>query len=200
MIKQIYIPGDLGVGEILVKSVLLERGSRIRQSEVLLEISLNGQPRPLPSPFNGWVRRVLVKTGQVVRAGESVMLVDVIDNIDYRPDGQEFNASSELGGQGRRGLEREGQGGEYSAPLFDAPERGEGRGNQLPQNPLMQNMKEGVPPKMQASAANNQPAIDKMTEDASHDPELRQQLSQQLQHELNISPAPSVAPSPRVGG
>jgi hypothetical protein len=203
MIKQIYVPADLGVGEILVKTIFVERGARIRVGETLQNFSVGGVDRPFVSKYNGWVRMVVCRADQVVRPGELLMIIDAIEVGDYRPDGSEFNPESELGGQGRRGVEREGQskfGEGYSAPLFDAPERGQGMGNQLPQNPLMANMKEGVPPKMQASAASNQPAIDKMSEDASHDPELRQQLSLQLQQELQISPAPSVAPSNRPGG
>lgn len=203
MIKPIYIPNDLGAAEVVVKSILLERGARLRRDLPLLELDVKGEKRVLVSPYNGWLRIILTKAGRAHRAGEVVLHVDVVESVDYRPDSAEFNQKTELGSEGRRGLEREGQKAfakAYSAPLFDAPERGEGQGNRLPQNPLMQNMKEGVPPKMQASAASNQPAIDKMSEEATHDPQLRQQLSLQLQQELNISPAPSVAPTPRAGG
>ncbi len=203
MIKQIYVPADLGAGEIIVTDIRVQRGSRIRHGEILLLFTVNGQERPYLSKYNGWVRMVVVRVGQVVRPGELLMLIDTVEPADYRPDGSEFNQKTELGGQGRRELERTGEakfGEGFSAPLFDAPERGEGKGNQMPQNPLMQNMKEGVPPKMQASAANNQPAIDKLSEDASNDPELRKQLSMQLQQELSITPSPTIAPTPRVGG
>lgn len=203
MIKQITVPADLGAGEIEVRTIFVKRGARIRVQETLLNFRVGGVEQTLVSKQNGFVRMVLCRAEQIVRPGELLMIIDSIEAADYRPDGSEFNPTSELGGQGRRGLEREGQsafGKGYSAPLFDAPERGQRLGNRLPQNPLMANMKEGVPPKMQSSAAQNQPAIDKMSEDASHDPELRQQLSLQLQQELQISPAPSVAPSHRPGG
>jgi hypothetical protein len=202
MIKQIYVPKDLAPGEIVIKVLRVERGARIRRGQVLLEFTVNQQPEAFFSQHDGWVRMLVGRPEQVMRPGELLMLIDMLEAIDYQPDGAEVSPQSELGGAGRRGLEREGQSQfakGYSAPLFDAPERGEGMGNRLPQNPLMRNMKEGVPPKMQASAANNQPAIDKMSEDASHDPELRQQLSKELQQELNISPAPSIAPSNRIG-
>lgn len=203
MIKQIYVPADLGAGEIIVKAIFVERGARIRVGDALLKFTVNGEERAFLSQHNGWVRMRVCRLEQVMRPGELLLSIDAIETVDYRPDSSEFNQQSELGGQGRRGIERDGQskfGEGYSAPLFDAPERGHGMGPQLPKNPLMRNMKEGVPPKMQASTSNNQPAIDKMSEEASHDPELRQQLSNELQQELHISPAPSVAPSNRMGG
>ena len=74
-----------------------------------------------------------------------------------------------------------------------------GQFNGLQQHPLMQNMKEGVPPKMSSDAANNPEAI-KELENAANDPELKIHLGQQLQKQLDIQPGPSSAPTPRPGG
>lgn len=198
MLKNIYLKTDLeGQHTTLVKRINVARGQRIRRQQVLMTIIKDAEIARIEAENDGWVRFVAVKEEQSLEGGDLLLIIDSVDINEYRLDDQEVNAHSELGQDGRRGSERDGQRqiGEHSGELFDAPEQSDGgMQRSVKQHPLLQNMKEGVPPKM-ADAKNNQPATDRFAEDASHDPKLQKQLSAQLQAQLHIAPGPSVSPT-----
>jgi pyruvate/2-oxoglutarate dehydrogenase complex dihydrolipoamide acyltransferase (E2) component len=199
MLKNIYLKKYPHVqSAISVKCINVKRGQRIRSDQVLITLVNNAEHIDIKAQNNGWVRFVAVKEKQALSIGDLLLIIDSVDTSDYRLDDQEVNPQSELGQEGRRGAEREGQRkiGTHSGELFDAPEKSEGGMRQsVKQHPLLQNMKEGVPPKM-ANAKNNQPATDRFAEDAAgNDPKLQKQLSAQLQAQLNITPGPNVSPS-----
>ena len=200
MLKNIYLQRAIaGECETLVQRVHAVVGQRIRAGQVLLELTVDGQPQTVTAECNCWVRFAAVREDQQPAVGDLLFIIDAIDTGEYRPDGQEVSAHSELGQDGRRGLEREGQrafGNDVSGQLFDAPQESEGQGQQrsVKEHPLLQRMKEGVPQKM-SNAENNQVATDRFAEDASNDPELQKQLSQKLEAQLQISQSPTVAPS-----
>ena len=203
MIKHLYVPpyieSDLPIEVI---DVQVKEGARLRRGSVMLTLRQDGILLPIRAEFDGWIRFIAVSRQQEVDKGQLLVIVDMIDTTDYRVDPAEFNTSTELGHEGRRGLERDGQKafGEHARVLFEeSQEKGMAQFNGLQQHPLMQNMKEGVPPKMGADAANNPEAI-KELENASNDPELKIQLGQKLQKQLSIQPGPSSAPTPRPGG
>lgn len=196
MLKNIYVPRDLPENLAIVYDIKVKRGDRMRRGQTLLLMKAGNTLIPIVSAYDAWVRYVAVKTEQQVSTGDLLLLVDAIETMDFRVDQGELN---ELGSEGRRGAERKGQNqfGQASGPLFDAPEAGNGLGNQgaVKQHPYTKNMKEGVPPKMNANAASNDPAIQHMVEEASNHPELKKQLSAQLQNQLSLSDAPSAAPT-----
>lgn len=200
MLKNIYLTNKISEQPVSVLSVKTEFGQRVRRGQLLLQLKgADGVLISFESPFNGWVRFVAVRAQQAVELGSLLLIVDTQDVDDYRIDAEEVNPHTELGKDGRRGAEREGQkvftkG--YATELFDAPVHQEGgqAQNRIKQHPLLQNMKEGVPPKM-SNAHNNQQATDRLAEDASHDPELRKQLDNKLQAQLNITPGHGAAPT-----
>ncbi len=198
MLKNIYLKADQqGQHTTLVKRTKVARGQRIRRHQVLMRIVKDAETIDITAETDGWVRFVAPHIGQSLSIGDLLFIIDSVDTSDYRLDGEEVNARSELGKEGRRGSEREGQRalGQHAAELFDAPEKSQGgQERSVKQHPLLQNMKEGVPPKM-ADAKNNQPATERLVEDAAGDPNLQKQLSAQLQAQLDISPGPSVSPT-----
>lgn len=204
MIKQIYVPNDIPAGSATVQAINVARGDRVYRNDVLLQLSVNGTKIPVVASDHGWVNYVFVKVGQESTAGQLLVLMNVVDVNEYRPDEQEVNQRVELGEHGRRGFERELQrkhvDSDFAAALFEAPEQkqGVGYGASVREHPLLRNMKEGVPAKMRGNASQNETAIDRIIEEAGADPELRKQLSQELQQELNIQPTHSQAPTLKV--
>lgn len=200
MLKNIYLqPAFRGERDTVVRRICVARGQRIRAGQVLLELLVDGQLQEITADSNCWLRFIAVHELKQVEVGDLLFIIDVIDTGEYRADGQEITADTELGQKGRRGLEREGQrefGKEVSGELFDAPQEGEGKGHQrsVKEHPLLQRMKEGVPQKM-SHAEHNQVATDRFAEDASNDPELQKQLSAKLEAQLQITQSPTIAPS-----
>ena len=196
MLINLYVPKNCA-GRITHIPVI--QGQRVRRDQVLIEFSVDGRIMPFKCPHDGWIRFIAVKSGNTVEVGDLLAIIDAIDVIDYRVDDQEVNLHTELGENGRRGLERAGQRSftnGYSSELFDAPSKQEGNQAQrsVKDHPVLKNMKEGVPPKM-SDARNNQPATERLAEDASNDPELRKQLDMKLQAQLQIAPGPTTSPS-----
>lgn len=197
-LKKITTPRELS-GDITVAVISIMVEGRVYRDDVLMELAVGDHFISIRSPSHGWVKQITVTQGQHVAAGDVLCVLSVFDRDDYRPDGDEVNLKTELGDEGRRGEERKGQRkfGQYDKALFDAPAGEKGNSfNQLKENPLTARMKEGVPPKMKASANQNNPAIDHFAEDAASNPELQNKLSQQLQQQLNIQPGPTVTPTP----
>lgn len=204
MIKHIHVPAFVeDSSSIEVLDVHIKDGARLRRGMVMVTLRQDGVLLPIRAELDGWIRFVAVKPQQTVVRGDLLLITDMVETTDYRVDPAEFNTSTELGHDGRRGLERAGQKafGDHARALFEesSQEKGMGQFNGLQQHPLMQNMKEGVPPKMSSDAANNPEAI-KELENAANDPELKIHLGQQLQKQLDIQPGPSSAPTPRPGG
>lgn len=203
MIKHIYVSKNLGSQPIDVVDIHVDYGDRVRRGMVMMTLRQDGVLIPIRAELDGWVRFVAANKQQSVEIADLLLIVDVMETVDYRVDPAEFSADTELGEDGRRGLERAGQKafGEAARALFEATqqEKGMGQSNGLQQHPMMQNMKEGVPPKMSSDAANNPEAI-KDLENASNDPALKIQLGQELQKQLDIQAGPSIAPTPRPGG
>lgn len=199
MLKNIYLPKALcGTHATVVKRVYVSVEARIRAGQVLLELAQDGRTTQLIAESNGWIRYIAVREKQAVHLGELLFIIDSFDTSDYRPDSSQMNQHSELGKEGRRGQERAGQrafGTEFSGELFDAPSTSEGGlPRSVKEHPLLQRMKESVPPKM-SQADQNPVATERLAEDASHDPELKKQLSAALSSRLQIDSAPSAAPT-----
>lgn len=199
MLMNLHAPRNTLGHTCLIARILAIPGQRIRRDQLILEFNLDNKKVSFASPYDGWIRFIAVKEGSSVESGDLLVIIDAIDVIDYRIDEQEVNLHTELGEQGRRGLERAGQRSftnGYSGELFDAP--AEQQGNQaqrsVKDHPFLKNMKEGVPPKM-SDAHNNQPATERLAEDASNDPELRKQLDMKLQAQLHIAPGPKTSPT-----
>jgi pyruvate/2-oxoglutarate dehydrogenase complex dihydrolipoamide acyltransferase (E2) component len=198
MIRNIQAPQALQQ-DTTISDIFIMRGDRIRRGQLLLILKSNQVETPIQAEYDGWVQHVAVAHDQTILPEQLLLNINTIEDNDYRIDSGELNPESELGKDGRRGLERDGQkqfANDYAAPLFDAPQQNEG-GQQrhgVKQHPFLQNAKEGVPPKM--SHANNNPqATDLLAEDASRDPELAHQLSAELQQRLDVNPGPSAAPT-----
>ena len=194
----------LNLGEsTLVFEVLVEASERIKRGQPLLCLRIDEREIRLSAPCHGRVNKIFVKPGDIVPGKALLALIEAFEVAEYHPDGAEVSPETELGENGRRGLERLGEkvfGDGFSRELFDAPTRNQGQQmSSVKQNPLTANMKEGVPPKMNASAAQNEPAVEKLTEDAGKDAELQKQLGNQLQQQLGLTPAPSSAPTNRPG-
>lgn len=203
-LKRIQAPRLQTDSPIVVDAVHVREGQRVYRDEILLHLLVDDDLTPMPAPLQGWVRRVVVKVDQHVKRGELLILLDVLDESEFVPDGEEVNPHTELGGEGRRGIERELQSKHangYANPLFDAPseKQGQGMGPNLPEHPYLKRAKESVPPKMQDVVSQNDTAVEKAQEDASKDPELQKQLSAKLANNLQVSatPTPSTpTPSP----
>lgn len=200
MLKNIYLSNAISDQAVDVISVEVASGQRVRSGQLLMRLKkVDGTPLVFESAYNGWLRFVAVRPSQTVDVGSLLIIIDTQDVADYRIDSEEVNPHTELGKDGRRGVERDGQKAfteGYAIELFDAPEQQQGDQAQrrIKQHPLLQHMKEGVPPKM-SNAHNNQQAIDRLAEDATHDPELRLQLDNKLQAQLGMTPGPSSAPT-----
>lgn len=198
--KKILAPKLAATDRCVVVAVHTESGVKILKNAAVFTINLNGEELTLTSPCSGRVNQIFARAGVKLTPKALLALIESFDVPEYRPAQDEVNPDTELGHLGRRGIEREGQrefGNGNENPLFEAPEKGQGQGqsSSVQQNPLTQNMKEGVPPKMNASAAQNQTAVDHMAEEASKDPQLQMQLSQQLQAQLNVTPSHTTAPT-----
>lgn len=201
MLKNIYLPLDLVGLSCQITQIHVKTGDRVRRGQPLLHYHLDKKRTAFDAPVDGWVRFIAIKPDDVIEGGSLLCVIDSIEIDDYRPDAQEINLHTELGEAGRRGAERAGEKsfGEFSGELFDAPEEQQGqRQRRTKEHPLLNQAKEGVPPKM-SNARNNQPATERLAEDASRDPELANQLSMDLQAQLDVTPGPSTAPSPSRG-
>jgi hypothetical protein len=197
MLKNIYLPLSANNQSYAITQVHISAGQRVRKGQALLHYKLNNQQIPLACEHDGWVRFVATKPNDSLDSGSLLAVIDIVDVTEYRPDDNEFNPHTELGETGRRGLERAGQReftNGYAGELFDAPTEQHGqRQRSVKEHPLLHQMKEGVPPKM-SNARNNQPATERLAENASTDPELANQLSLNLQAQLDVTPGPSSAP------
>ncbi|MCH9644306.1 MAG: acetyl-CoA carboxylase biotin carboxyl carrier protein subunit [Gammaproteobacteria bacterium] len=203
MIKNIHVPLDLSQQGVQVADIFVQPGERIRRKQLLMLLKSGNIETPLQSQFNGWVKHIAVKFDQDVAPGDLLLIIDVMEDNDYRIEG-DISPESELGQDGRRGLEREAQkqlADGIAAPLFDAPQQTEGNQQHhgVKQHPFLQNAKEGVPPKM-SHAENNHPAVDQLAEDASSNQDLANKLDAKLQQRLGTSPGPSAAPTLTLGG
>ncbi len=198
MLKRIYAPKKIDGSTCKVDQVLVARDDRVYRDSLLLSLVDDTTRLAIAASGHGWVRYVAVKLGDQVKPGELLLIVDIVDVNEYRPDDAEVNPQVELGEEGRRGLERKiqksfAQG--YANELFDAPNKeGQGMGPGMREHPILGQMKESLPPKMRSNAAHNDVAIDHLAEEASRDPELQKQLSAQLQQDLQVSQAPSTSP------
>ncbi|AAO90797.1 acetyl-CoA carboxylase biotin carboxyl carrier protein subunit [Coxiella burnetii] len=194
MLKKIYAPLAGTVTDMQVT-----RYDRIRRSQTLLQLKAGETLTPIVASYDGWVRHVFIKSEQAVTTGQVLFIIDVVDINDFQPDSTEVNPHTELGEAGRRGLERQGQRsfGHPAGPLFDAPEASNGMGHRgsVKPHPHLIGMKEGTPNKMSANAATNKTAIEQTADNATHDPELAKQLSQQLQQRLQIGSALHKSPT-----
>lgn len=203
MIKNIYVPSEYSSPNLVVAAIHVQRDDRLRRRQVMIMLRDKSNEYPVISHYDGFVRLVVVQVGKAVSRGDLLLIADVYTPNDFRVDEGDLNPHTELGGNGRRGVERDGErkfateG--YAAPLFDAPskEAGMGQHSTLKQHPLTSVMKEGVPPKMSSDASSNDPAIKQLAEDAATDPELQAKLSNELKQELNITPGPTMGPTPR---
>lgn len=194
--RRIVTPKEI-IGTAVVEKLHVQRRQRVYKDQLLLTLRYQNQPLNIHAPAHGFVTTFAVDEEQAVTALELLLIMDAMSANDYSPAEQEVNPNTELGQHGRRALERGilQAYGEFTAPLFEAPQAGQ-PGPGLPQHPLLSQMKEGVPPKMSADAAHNDPAIERTIENASHDPELQKQLGAQLQQQLHIQPTISpTAPS-----
>lgn len=197
MLKNIYLPLDLVDTLCQVSQLHAKAGDRVRRGQPLFHYKVAQKRIAFESSVDGWIRFIAIKVDDVIEGGSLLCVIDTIEIDDYRPDAQEINLHTELGEAGRRGMERAGEKafGEFSGELFDAPEEQQGqRQRRTKEHPLLNQAKEGVPPKM-SNARNNQPATDRLAEDASRDPELANQLSMQLQAQLDVTPGPSSSPT-----
>ena len=196
MLRNVYLPKNLVESEAFVQRIGVAVGDRVRPDQALLQLSIVNNPSPLLSAYHGWVRFVAVTQGQRVEPGSLLLIIDAQEVGDYRLDELEVSLNTELGENGRRGEERQGQrqytkG--YSGELFDAPREKQGmQESSVKEHPYLQKMKEGVPPKM-SNARENAPATERLVEEAAQNPELR--LSHQLQAQLNITPSSTSAPN-----
>lgn len=197
-LKKIVVPREF-TQEVIVSELHVTPGMRVYRDMDLATLHVAGHPFILKSPYHGWVKLIFVKPEQFVKKHEVLMLLSVLEVQAYRPDEQEVNLESELGQEGRRGLEREGQNkfGQPDKALFDAPSQQQGMGHSsLKQNPLLAGMKEGVPPKMRASGQENAPATQDLIERSETSPQLQAKLTAELQNQLQMdTPAPSAAPT-----
>lgn len=195
--QSIYVPRDLLADQLIITELNIQMGERVRRGEVLFQLTADNVVYPIVSPCDGRVNTIAKKVNASVALGELIVIIDMLSTDDYRADGEEITPHTEYD---RRRVEREEQriySEGYSDDLFQVPEKGNCmQAHSLREHPFTKNMKEGVPAKMTANAAENNPAIDHLAEEASQDPKLQKQLSSQLQQRLQISPAPSSAPSP----
>ncbi len=184
---------------IAVDSIEVQTGERVRQQQVLAYLQSSNERMPIIAPCDGWIKLVAVKEKNYIKGGDLLFIIDIMATEDYQVDHEEVNGATELGIAGRRGSERDGQRDfveNYSAELFETPDAQEGAPAQgTKAHPLMANAKEGIPPKMSASASDNQAAVDQFSEEARKDPELQKQLSHQLQQQLNIQPDQTPTPT-----
>ena len=204
MIKNIYVPLKIAQKDIQVADIFIQRGDRIRRKQLLMILKSDNIETPIQSDNNGWVRHIAPQHNQSISPGDLLMILDVMEDNDYRVDPSELNPDTELGENGRRGLEREGEkqfSNEVAAALFNAPQENEGdqQRHGVKQHPFLSNAKEGVPPKM-SHAENNHQATDQLAEDASTDPQLANQLNNELKARLNVNPGPSASPTLTRGG
>ena len=200
MHRNIRVPKRLSPSPIIVEKINVQAGDRVRQQQILAYLHTPKKRVPIIAPSDGWIKFIATKEKKHVKGGDLLFIIDIMATEDYRVDPEEINNASELGANGRRGLERDGQqqfAKAYAAELFDSPEaHQEGFGKEgTKEHPLMANAKEGVPLKMSAHVADNQAAMDQFSEEAGNDPELQKQLSNELRQELSIQSSPSTTPT-----
>lgn len=198
MMKYVHVPHYLSGNDVVIESIDVTQGQRIRRGTALCHLEQEGVMTPVVAQQDGWVRQIAVKSAQRVQVGELLLIVDVTEVNDFSADADELGPHTELGEQGRRALEREGQKafGKAVKALFEAHEQSGGMGQSpLREHPYTSEMKEGVPPKMSSDAPNNQDAVKEFVEDATNSPELRKQLDHQLQKQFDAQPTYSTAPT-----
>lgn len=202
----VRVPKKLSLRPITVNSIEVQKGDRVRRQQILAHLRVSKKKiMPIVAPSDGWVKRVAVKAQAQVKRSDVLFVIDSMPTADYQVDSTEVNNSTELGENGRRKLERDGESElakEFSAPLVNAPEANNGNSQHASANvtehPTLKNVKEGVPLKTSAHAAANQHAVDRLNENVRNNPELQKQLGNELQQRLAMQATHSTAPTPRA--
>ena len=121
MIKHIHVPAFVEDASVEVLDVHIKEGARLRRGMVMVTLRQDGVLLPIRAELDGWIRFVATKSKQTLSKGDLLLVVDMVETTDYRVDPNEFNTSTELGHDGRRGLERAGQKvfGEHARALFE---------------------------------------------------------------------------------
>ena len=204
MYRSIRVPRKLSSSPISIDTISVQIGSRVRQQQILANLHTPNEQIPIIAPSDGWIKLIAVKENSQIKGGDLLFTLDIMATEDFQASHEEVNNSTELGNAGRRGVEREGQQKfveAYAATLFESSDAQNGQHAQASAtkaHPLMANAKEGVPHKMSSHVADNATAVERFVEEASNDPELRKQLGNQLQQQLNIQSTPSAAPTLKV--
>lgn len=68
--------GSCGNGEVMVDTVHVKPGDRIRADEPLITLETGKVALDIPSPFGGTVVEVLVTEGMAVAEGQAIATVD----------------------------------------------------------------------------------------------------------------------------
>jgi len=203
MLKNINVPLQLDKSmPIEVLSIKVAVGDRVHRNTIMLTLRQDGILLPIRSQHNGWVRHIMIAKSATVSVGSLLVMVDVVDTVDYHVDPVELSADTELGVNGRRALDRESSKkfvDGFADSLSEAPRESEGlqQCSTVKSHPLLAAQKEGVPPKQSGIASDNVDSQEKLQANRN---ELK--LGAELRHtlELTASPSMSLASSPRPGG
>ena len=79
---------DLGEGihEAEILSVMVEKGARVKEGDVILEVETDKAAVEIPSPFTGTVTDIMIRAGDMVRVGETMFVFEEEDSgTDHEP-------------------------------------------------------------------------------------------------------------------
>ena len=79
----VKLPPDVGMGDIKIIKVLVAEDDLIEKGKPIVSVKLEETQVDIPSPFEGIIKELKVSSGDTVKAGDLVLIMDVAER--YKP-------------------------------------------------------------------------------------------------------------------
>jgi cbb3-type cytochrome oxidase cytochrome c subunit len=79
----VKLPPDVGMGDIKIIKVLVAEDDSIEKGKPIVSVKLEETQVDIPSPFEGIIKELKVSSGNTVKAGDLVLIMDVAER--YKP-------------------------------------------------------------------------------------------------------------------
>ncbi len=83
--KTVSLP-DVGSDELEVTEILVKVGDSVTEEQSLITVEGDKASMEVPAPFSGTVKEIQIKTGDKVKTGSMIMIMNTIEKITPAPD------------------------------------------------------------------------------------------------------------------
>ncbi|AWK16101.1 pyruvate dehydrogenase complex dihydrolipoyllysine-residue acetyltransferase [Candidatus Williamhamiltonella defendens] len=83
--KTVSLP-DVGSDELEVTEILVKVGDSVTEEQSLITVEGDKASMEVPAPFSGTVKEIQIKTGDKVKTGSMIMIMNAIEKITPAPD------------------------------------------------------------------------------------------------------------------